>query len=393
MQEIYLDNATRCRPSPQGIAAALPFLHEQWGTPTAPHKKGQELFPTLKKSYEAIYSLLGAKEEDTFILTSSSAEGINQIIESVYSLITKEKGKNGFLTSNIDEAPTILAFDRLQEKGCAPSMIEVDNQGKISTKAIVEAITPHTALLSLSWANGLTGVIQPITEIGDICRERGILFHLDISHSLGKIFLSLNDVHIDYLTFSGDAIGGLPGTGGLWARQGAPLRPLIVGGGEQAGLRAGSWNIPGLVALATVAEDLQKKQDFFCTEIARLRNRLENGIAAAYPNAIPLFQEQDRLPHITAIAFPGVANEALQYALDKKRVYTNIGGGTTQQIGLVLSASGVEPSLAQTALSFSLSSNTTEEEIDEAVNHIAQEAVRLRSYSHHCLATSKGIHQ
>lgn len=367
LQSIYLDNSTIARPSEKCISSMLPFLTDLWGNAVSPHQKGQELYPALGESYRTLYQFLGASENDQFIFTSSGAEAVNQLFLSVYKDVTVPTGKNQFLTSSLDEAPSILSMGRLEQMGCVGKMIPASKNGYITAEALADMISPRTALVSLSWANGLTGVIQPITEIAALCQKRGILLHLEATHVLGKLFYELEETGADFITFNGDQLHAPKGTGGLYVKQGIKCSPFILGGSDQANQRAGSLNMPSLVALAVAAREATDNRDFICTEIARLRDKLENGILKQLPQAVPFYREQERLPHCMAMAFPGISNEALLFALNRKGLYATIGGGFFQQLGLILTTADVPHALAYSALSFSLSRYTTEEEIDEAI--------------------------
>lgn len=375
---IYLDNSMTTRPSEKSVAKMLPFLTDMWGTPSAPHQKGQELYPAIEESLKSIYSLLGAKAEDSFVFTSSGAEAINQAIFSTYFDDTRTTGKNQFITSHIDEAPTLMSMGRLEQMGCTVKMVPPNAQGFITAQSIIEAMSPRTALVSLSWANGLTGVINPISDIASICHDRGVKLHLDATHVLGKLFYDLLEVGADFISFNGDNLHAPKGTGGLYIKSGIACSPFIVGGLEQAGRRAGSFNVPGLVALGQAAREAIESRDYLCTEIARLRDKLEQGISKAVPEAIVFFQDQERLPHCTSIAFPGISNEALLFALNRKNVFACIGGGSFQQIGLILAASGIPETIVQTVIGFSLSRNTTEDEIDRAIAIIKEVVDHLK---------------
>lgn len=380
-QGIYLDNNTTTRPSQQTLSKMLPYFTDMWGSPYAPHNMGQELIPAVEENFKAIYSLLGANESDDLVFTSSGAEAINQVILSAYQCVTIPTGKNQFITSNIDEAPTIMAAERLEQFGGVSKLVHANSKGQISPHSIAEIITPRTALVSLSWANGLTGVINPVGEISTLLQERGILFHLDASHILGKLFYELEDIGAEFITFNGDNIHAPKGTGGLYIKKGIKCSPLIIGGMEQAGYRAGNLNVPALVGLGSAAKETLEARDLLCTEVARLRNKLEEGIKAGFPEAVIFFQEQERLPHCCAIGFPGIANEAMLFALNRKEVFASIGGGSFQQIGLILMASGIDEALAHSSISFSLSRETTEDEIDRAVDIITQTAHKLQKIS------------
>lgn len=378
---IYLDNSLTTRPSEQALAKMMLFYTAQWGLPSAPHKMGQELFPALEDSYKAVYRLIGANENDDFVFTSSGAEAVNQVIQSAYGEITRLTGKNQFITANIDEAPSIMAVNRLEELGCVGKMAKSNPRGFVTPDAVLNEMTPRTALVSLSWANGLTGVINPVGEIASVCQERGVKLHLDATHILGKLYYELNDIGADYISFGGDVLHAPKGTGGLYIKSGIKCRALILGGNEQNGLRAGPFNMPAFAALGQAAKEALDARDLLCTEVARLRDRLETGIAEGFPDAFIAFQKEERLPHCSTIIFPGMANEALLYALNRKNVFASIGGSSFQQIGLILMASGIEESLAHSAISFSLSRETDEEEIDRAVEIVVDCAKKLRAMS------------
>lgn len=380
-QGIYLDNNTTTRPSEKAISKMLPFLTENWGSPSSPHQFGQQVVPAMGEAYRLIYALMGAKESDSIILTSSAAEGVNQVILSSYFDITRHTGKNQYITSTMDEAPAIMAIGRLEQLGCVGKMVNGNAHGQITAEIIADAISPRTALVSLSWANGLTGVINPVGEIASLCAERGIKLHLDATHVLGKLFFDLEDVGAHFITFSGDHFHAPKGTGGLYIKNGTKCSPLILGGVEQGGFRAGGVDVPGLVALGQASAEAIDSRDLVCTEIARLRNHFEEGILQQVAGARVFFRECERLPHCTAIGFPGVPNEALLYALNRRGVYASIGGGSFQQIGLVLMACGIDEITAHTALNFSLSRQSNEEEIEKAVEIVADCVKKLHKVS------------
>lgn len=385
---IYLDNGMTTRPSERSISKMMPFLQKYWGVPYAPHKLGLDVAQAMKESFQSIYELVGAANRDTFIFTSSGAEAVNQVIQSIYFDQVLDSGRNHMITSNVDEAPAIMAIGRLEQLNCVGKMAEVSAQGMVTAQTISEAMTPRTVLVSLSWANGLTGVINPVAEISKVCESRGVFFHLDASHVLGKLHYHLDEISVTHLTFGGDLLHAPKGTGGLFIRDGRRISPLILGGIEQAGLRAGSYSSANLAALGEAALEMRDAQDYLCTEIARLRDLFESEIISRLPDAKVFFQDQERLPNISAIAFPGILNEALLYALNQRGVYACIGGGSFQQIAIVLTASGVAESLAKTAISFNLSRETTQEQVESAVEIIIEEVTRLRTLSHKLVSRS-----
>lgn len=384
---IYLDNSTTARPSEKVISTMMPFLTNYWGTSTAPHQKGQELFPFLTEYYRSLYAFIGAKEGDQLILTSSGSEAVNHVISSVHRDVTQSTGKNQFLTSKADEAPAIMSISHLEPFGCIGKSIEVNCQGIVTQQAVADSLSPRTALVSLSWANGLTGVIQPVVEIAKLCRERGVRFHLDATHVLGKLFYELEEIDPDYLTFNGEQLHGPRGTGILFIKQGIRCSPFIFGSADQGGLRAGGVNMPGLAGLAMASQEALESRDLLCTETARLRNQLEKGILKGFPKAQICFKEQERLPHCTTLLFPGIANEALLFALNRRWLAASIGGGSFQQLALMLASAGIEENLARSAVSFSLSRYTTEDEIDRSISIIVESAQMLSSLSRELISS------
>lgn len=389
--QIYLDNSSAARPSEKVISAMMPYWTTHWGIPATPHQKGQELYPSLAEFYKELYAFIGAKEGDQVILTSGGAEAVNHVITSVHRDVTLSTGKNQFLTSKVDEASAIMAISHLEPFGCVGKMIEVNSQGIVTPQAVADCLSPRTALLSLSWANGLTGVVQPIAEIAQLCRERGVRLHLEATHVMGKLFYELEEIGPDYLTFNGDQLHGPKGTGILYIKQGIRCSPFLFGSADQGGMRAGGLNMPGLAGLAVAAQESLDSRDLLCTETARLRNQFEQGILKGFPQAKICFKEQERLPHCTTLLFPGIANEALLFLLNRRGVCASIGGGNFQQLGLMLSFSGIEETLAHSAVSFSLSRYTTEEEIDRAIAMIVESAHMLARLSETIFAKSEGI--
>lgn len=372
-QKIFLDNTLIARPPEEVGAEAVPYLSELWGNPTAPY---ENLLPEMAGAYQKITKRLGASEGDHFVFTSSGAEAVAQVVNSVYRELTIPKGKNHFLTSKTGEAPAIMSLHALEKLHCTYDMIDVDKGGRITVDSLIDYLTPRTALLTLSWGNGMLGTIQEIEGIAKVCKERGIFFHLDVTHVIGKMDFSFAELDVDAISFEGSVLHAPQGTGGVLSKKG--LAPLIAGGGEQAGFRAGPFFVGGLMALGKAFEVVTDTKDLLCLEGARLRSKLEAGIREKIPDVTVYFENEERLPHISVIGFPGVANEALLFNLRHKGVAASVGGGRYQQIGLLLGACGYQET---NAISFSLSYQTTDEEIEEAIQRIVEEYLALRKLS------------
>lgn len=381
MPLINLDNHNTTKPSPSAVKQMTPFFSQMWGNPSSPHSMGSDLLPYMENAYQSLYKLLEVDDAHSFIFTSSGAESINHTISSVYRDFASQTGKNQFITSNTDEAPSLMAITQLESLGGIRKIAKANKEGYVTADAISDMISPRTILVSLSWANGLTGVINPIEEISKVCKKHGILLHLDATHVLGKLYCNFEEIDAQYITFNGNQLHAPQGTGALCMKKKYSLSPFIAGGNEQASLRGGSTNVAGLIALGEACREAIKHREFMCTEIARLRNKFEKLLLNGIPNSIICFQNSERLPNCTTIAFPGANNDALLYLLNKRGILASIGGSHFQKISNILCASGFNKTLSHCAVSFSLSRDTTEEEIDQASNIIIETVTQLQKIS------------
>jgi cysteine desulfurase len=370
---VYLDNSSAAEPFLEAVSKMLPFFQHKWHSTNSIHRPAGELSIATQASLDAIDRIFVLGDNDRFFLSSSGAESISSLFLSHYFDIVKETGRNHFLFSNQEDAPIIKSLKRLESFGCVSKALEVDECGQITLESVERNVRPRTSMLSLSWANGLTGVIQPIEEIGAFCREKEIFFHVDATYVLGKTSFRFKELPVDYMTFDGEKLHAPKGCAGLIVKEGAPYSPLIVGNP--------SLNVPALVGLSTALEIGAHYLDHLCMEIARLRDYLEERILQMIPDSIVFFKEGRRLPHCSAIGFPGVVAEALLYDLNEKGIFASLGGTHCQKLFNILKNCKVDPLIAQSAISFSLSYKTTEEEIDIAVNALEISVKRLRTLS------------
>ena len=358
-KEIYLDHHTISRPSPAVIERMNHYFLHKWGTLSAPHLKGQELYEDVDIALKKLYHLLGASERSHFVLTPGGSEAIFQLLIHFYLDEIRQTGRNHLLTTVAEEASILLSMSRLEQLGCVTRLLPVDEKGILILSALEEALKPKTALLSISWANALTGVIQPISEIIKICHAKGVKVHVNASSIIGKLPVSFEELGADFLTFDGDKIHTPQGIGGLFQR----TKP-----------HESSHHVAALSSLALAVEEIERV-DYM--EIARLRDTFEAEIKHALPDSVILFQEADRLPHVSCIAFPGVMAESLLYILHCKKVYASLGGGQFQKLSSQLKSSGV----AEEALSFAISHETTEDDLAEALDIIISSVRKLASLS------------
>lgn len=363
---IYLDNSTQTQPSPASVAAMMPYLTTYFGNPFSPHQKGQELVPPINAYLKTLHTCLEANEEATFKLTASGTEAIYHVFDSVYRNIVLPTGKNQLLCSQTAPMAILKTCASFESLGCFCKTMNPSGPDGITLKTVIESISPRTALISLSWACGLTGHIQPLSDIAKLCHERDIKLHIDVSHALGQSFCELQEICPDYLTLDGNAFHAPIGSGLLLTSHSSPRS------------NTERLNVASLAALTTAIQATCSHCDSLNTETARLRNKLEEGICEQVNDAQICFKSQMRLPHCTTLLFPHIYNETFLFALNRKQVFASMGGIRFQPLWLILNAHGFEKKSSHTALSFSLSYETTEDEIDRAIDIITETALKLK---------------
>ena len=299
----------------------------------APYAKGE-------KKPDRLRELLGLAPDDTLSLTGSGAEAITEVFYSQYLDHIYQSGKTHFISTTLEEATIQGLLKRFEGLGCTYTLIEPNEKGQITAEMVAACITPRTAMMSMSWAHPLTGVVHPIWEIAQTLSDRGVYFHVDATPVLGKLFFRFGDMPIDFLTLDG-ARCGAPRAGALAVRKGSECLPLIPKA------------YPKVAALLNeAAENLFQDFDFLCTETATLRDLLENGLEGR-----PVYANTERLPNVTAIHFEGVSHELLLFHLVQQGIYATYGGGQF-------------PCLPFGTLSFALSRTTKKEEIERAIEMI-----------------------
>jgi cysteine desulfurase len=355
-ESIYLDNHSATKPCQPALERMKPYLEDP---SFAPHRLGKEQIAAIDGNIEILYDLVGATGNDRFAFTSSGAEAVQQVLWSVYLETARPSNRRHFVMSCLEDGPTAEGMKRLEDLGCQVEIAPCDGQGRIDVAKLGALIRPETALVSVCLAQGLTGIVQPIAEIAKICREKNTYLHVDATYAIGKIAL---DFVSDYMTFAGDRMHALMSSGALFAKAGRPLSLLFSG--------AFGIDIPSLVSLSAAAQQSLLTLDMMGLEVARLRDRFEQGILQKIPQARVLFSGAWRLPNVSLIAFDGIHQEALLYALHKKKLYASI-GGESQDLSRLLLAAGLDERTAKSAISFALSRMTSPQEIGEAVLRIA----------------------
>ncbi|MGL4540683.1 MAG: cysteine desulfurase family protein [Candidatus Rhabdochlamydia sp.] len=352
---IYLDHHSATKPSLSAIERMLVFFKSDWGDPLAAHFMGQQVVASMQKSTERFSDLLGLNPQDRIFCFQSRFEALSNLAFSHYRNTVYQTGKNQILTTNVEDVGSLQVWQQLEEIGCVCRQIAVNEQGQITKEILKEALLPKVSCLSLSWANSLTGVIHPLADLAELCKEQGILLHVDASAILGKTYLCLKEIPIDFLTLEGSLIHAPQGTAAMIVKDPAVFSSV------QPQMPA------SLASLAAAVEENIALFESTCLETARLRDSFEEKICQQISDAKVLFAHVERLPNCSVMAFPNVHSEALLYLLNRKGVFASIGAGQYQLLSQVLIKCHIAPEIAYTAISFSLSYETTEEEIKAAV--------------------------
>jgi cysteine desulfurase len=323
-----------------------------------------------EKSYLQLREKLGLDPKDALYFAQGGADAVSKVLQAAYMQVARETGRNHFIMPAIEGSHWLSCFRDLHLLDCTTKILSVNEQGQITKEALDESIKPRTALVSLSWANGLTGVVQPIWELAQLCRERNVLIHVDASEVIGKIDFKFKDFEIDFLTFDGKSMGAPEFSGGIVVKAGLEFHPF----GFDTGM--GQWD-----HLNAAYDQLSERFDHLCTETARLRGKLEKEIKKAFPDAVIFFEKSERLPNSCAIGIPGAAGNSLQFLLQRQGIYVSTGGGRFLALPKLLTASGSDPLMANCAVALQLAYESTEEDIDRLVDVICSSVMHLRKIS------------
>ncbi len=383
MERIYLDNNATTLVDPRVREAMDPFYCQMYGNPNSLHSYGIEVRPYLHQAMEQMYSGIGARDEDDIIINSCATEGNNTVIMGMYFNLLKDTRKKSLVTTQLEHPCVREACRFLETQGVKVTYLAPDRDGMITADMVKEAINDKTALVSVMWANNETGLILPIKEIAETCKEKGVYFHTDAVQAIGKIDVDLRDVPIDYLTFSAHKFHGPKGVGGLYIRKGASLPPLLHGGEQMGGHRAGTVDVAGMVGMGKAMEIAVESLDFEDKEVRRLRNKLEDALLKN-DDVMVVGDRELRTPNTLYISIRGVEGEAMIWDLNEHGIAASTGSACASEsleASPILTAIGADKELAHTGVRFSLSRFTTEHEIDRTIE-VANRAIdRLRQLS------------
>ncbi len=377
---IYFDNNATTQVAPEVLEAMLPFFKDMYGNASSMHSFGGQVGKHIAAAREQIAELLGAMP-DEILFTSCGTESDNT---AVISAIETQPEKKHFITTRVEHAAMLAMGDYLEKKGYDVTYLSVDSKGQLDLAELEAAIRPDTALVSIMFANNETGTVFPIAEIAEIVKSRGVLLHVDAVQAVGKEIIDLKKLPIDFLALSGHKLHAPKGIGVLYIRRGTRFRPFLRGGHQERGRRAGTENSPYIIGLGKACELAGKNIAQERTEVARLRDMLEQGIISQIPNSIVNGDREHRLPNTTSIAFEAVEGEAILLMLDQFGICASSGSACTSgslEPSHVLRAMGVPFTYAHGSVRFSLSRYSTEEEVKKVIEVTPKIIENLRAIS------------
>lgn len=381
MEPIYLDNNATTACDPAVVEAMLPFFTAQFGNPSSMHSFGNKVGFALKEARARVQALLGAEHESEIVFTSCGTESDNTAILSALKAMPE---RNQVVTTAV-EHPAILALcEHLEKEGYVVTRLGVDKRGRLDLDEYKAALGPRTAIVSAMWANNETGTIFPVEEMAEMAHAVGAQFHTDAVQAVGKIAIDLKKTKIDMLSLSGHKLHAPKGVGVLYLKRGTRFRPLLRGGHQERGRRAGTENTASIVGLGVACELAQRHMAFENTAVKRLRDKLEAGILAAVPRCFPTGDVTNRLPNTSNIAFEFVEGEAILLLLNQAGIAASSGSACTSgslEPSHVMRAMGIPYTAAHGTTRFSLSRFNTEAEIDRVIATVPSVIAKLRKLS------------
>ncbi|MCR5296244.1 MAG: cysteine desulfurase [Clostridiales bacterium] len=379
--KIYADHAATTAMSEAAIEAMTRCMREEYGNPSSLYRIGQEAKEMLEKAREEIASVIHAEPRE-ICFTSGGSEADNQAIRSA-ALAGKKRGKNHIISTAFEHHAVLHTLDQLKAEGFEVTLLDVHENGVIRPEEAEAAIRPETCLVTVMYANNEIGTIQPIREIGEICRKHGVLFHTDAVQAAGPVPIDVQAENIDYLSASAHKFHGPKGVGFLYARKGVPLIPLINGGAQERGKRGGTENLPGIVGMAAALKETAAEREAENARLKELRDRLIAGLKEI-PHSALNGDAEKRLPGNVSFCFEGIEGESLLLLLDEKGISASSGSACTSgslDPSHVLLAIGRVHDVAHGSLRLTLGRENTREDVDYMIAAVKDVVAYLRSFS------------
>ena len=381
--QVYMDNNATTMMDPKVVEVMQPFFGELYGNPNSLHKFGTKTHTGLSKAVDQCYAAINAGDNDDIIFTSCATEANNWVLKSVWVDKILNGNKNHIVVSEV-EHPSILSTCKfLEDNGVKVTYLPVNDQGIVEAHTVKSFITDNTALVSIMWANNETGMIFPIEEIGQICKEKGVLFHTDGVQAVGKIPVDMQSMNVDFMSMSAHKFHGPKGIGALYIKNSQELSPLLHGGEHMGGRRSGTLNTPYIVGMGEAMELATKNMSETALKISTQRDRLEDALLAL-DDVLVVGDRTNRTPNTILISIRGVEGEGMLWDLNNNLIGASTGSACASEdleANTVMLAIGADNELAHTGIRLSLSRFTTDEEVDFVIDSFKSAVSRLRAIS------------
>jgi len=381
MDGIYLDNNATTQVDPEVVEEMLPYFTEQYGNPSSMHQFGNKVGHAIKKARGQVQALLGAEHDSEIIFTSCGSESDSTAILSALKAYPKRKE---IITTSIEHPAVLELCKHLEKEDYIVHFLKVDEKGRLDIDAYQKLLSPNVAVVSVMWANNETGTLFPVLEMAEMARAAGVLFHTDAVQAVGKIPLDLQTAKIDMLSLSGHKLHAPKGVGVLYLKRGTRFRPLLRGGHQERGRRAGTENAAAIVGLGVACELAGKHLAYENTEVKALRDRLQQGILDAVPSCFVTGDPDNRLPNTLNVAFEYIEGEAILMLFNKDGIAASSGSACTSgslEPSHVMRAMGIPFTAAHGTVRFSLSRYNTPAEIDKVIEVVPGVVAKLRKLS------------
>ena len=379
--KIYADNAATTKMSRAAIEAMLPYMSEIYGNPSSLHSEGQAAAEALSDARERIAKRLGCSARE-IIFTSGGSEADNQAIITAAKMGEKQ-GKKHIISTAFEHHAVLHALEALEKQGFEVTLLDIHDNGIVTADDVKAALRPDTCLVTVMYANNEIGTVQPIAEIGAVCREAGVLFHTDAVQAAGHLEIDVVKENIDMLSLSAHKFHGPKGIGVLYAKKGIILQNLIYGGSQERGKRAGTENIPAIMGMAAAFDEACDKIEANSAKLTKLRDRLIEGLCSI-PHSILNGDAKKRLPGNVNVCFEGIEGESLLLLLDDKGIAASSGSACTSgslDPSHVLLALGRPHEVAHGSLRLSLCEENTEQEVEYIIEAVGDVVSLLRGMS------------
>ena len=378
---IYLDNNATTMVDPLVVEAMLPFFTEQYGNPSSLHQFGDKVGRTLKKARQQVQTLLGAEFDSEIIFTSCGTESDST---AILSALRAQPDRKEIITTVVEHPAILTLCEYLEKDGYIVHRLKVDNKGRLNLKEYENLLSEKVAIVSVMWANNESGTLFPVEKMAEMAKQVGVMFHTDAVQAVGKLPINLKQSSIDMLSLSGHKLHAPKGIGVLYLRRGVRFRPLLRGGHQERGRRAGTENAASIIALGKACEMAMQHMDYENTFVKAMRDKLEKGILDQVSHCFVTGDPENRLPNTCNIAFEFIEGEAILLLLNKLGIAASSGSACTSgslEPSHVMRAMDIPFTAAHGSTRFSLSRYNTMEEIESVIAAVPPIVAQLRKLS------------